>query len=146
MASQTDLDQGGTQRAWVPAWLGPSIGWVWRPATNVLAVTAAGTYALDRSTSLVTVNTTGSVTITMPSSAIPTLSTGGQMAQPGLCTNNPITIVDIGGNAQAHPITIQRNNSSESIMGLTSIQITVNYGGYVLQPEPAALTWNSISP
>lgn len=144
MASQTDLDQGGTQRAWVPAWLGPSIGWVWRPATNVLPVVAGGTYLLDRSTSLVTVNTTGAVTITMPSAAIPT--GGGQMAQPSLCTNNPITIVDIGGHAQASPITIQRNNSGESIMGLTSIQITVNYGGYVLQPEPAVLTWNSISP
>lgn len=145
MPSQSDLDQGGTQRAWVPAYLGPSIGWVWRPATNLLVVTAAGTYILDRSTSLVTVNTTGAVIITLPSAATPTYA-GGGTTQPGLFTNNPITIVDIGGNAQAQPITIQRQNSGESIMGLASITISVNYGGYVLQPEPAALTWNSVSP
>lgn len=145
MTSQTDLDQGGTQRAWVPAWLGPSIGWVWRPATNILPIVAGGTYTLDRSTSLVTVNTTGSVTITLPSAAVPSFAAGG-MTQPGLFTNNPITIVDIGGHAQGNAITIQRNNSNESIMGLSQIQITVNYGGYVLQPEPASLTWNSISP
>lgn len=145
MASQTDLDQGGTNRAWVPAWLGPSIGWVWRPATNVLPITAGGTYVLDRSTSLVTINTTGVVTITLPSAVTPSYA-GAGTTQPTLFTNNPITIVDIGGNAQAHPITIQPISGAETIMGLTSIQITVNYGGYVLQPEPAAATWNSISP
>lgn len=145
MTSQTDLDQGGTQRAWVPAWLGPSIGWVWRPATNLLPITAAGTYTLDRSTSLVTVSTTGAVTIVLPSAVTPSFG-GAGTTQPQLFTNNPITIVDVGGNAQASPITIQRNNSGESIMGLSSIQITVNYGGYVLQPEPVAATWNSISP
>lgn len=143
MASQTDLDQGGTPRAWNRQYLGPSIGWVDAPARNILAITAGGTYALDPSTSLVTVNTTGAVTIILPSAVTPS---AGAQAQPRLFVQNPITIVDIGGNAQAHPITIQRNNSGESIMSLASIQITVNFGGYTLEPNSSAATWNSISP
>lgn len=143
MPSQTDLDQGGTSRQWTRSYMGPSVGWVEVPLQNVLLITAAGTYALDPSTSLVEVNTTGSVTITLPSAVTPS---AGAQAQPRLFAQNPITIVDIGGHAQASPITIQRNNVGESIMGLTSIQITVNFGGYVLQPNSGAATWNSISP
>jgi hypothetical protein len=58
----------------------------------------------------------------------------------------PITIVDVGGNAQSANITIQPKSISETIMGLASIQIKVNFGGYVLQPIPEQATWNSISP
>lgn len=143
MSSQTDIDQGGTSRQWVRNYLGPSVGWVNTPLQNILPITAAGTYAVDPSVSLIEVNTTGSVTITLPSCVVPT---AGAQAQPGLFAKNPITIVDIGGNAQASPITIQRNNSNESIMGLASIQITVNFGGFTLQPISASATWNSISP
>lgn len=143
MTSQTDLDQGGTSRQWTKAYLGPSVGWVSVPLQNILPITAAGTYAIDPSTSLITVNTAGSVTIVLPSCVTPA---AGAQAQPGLFAKNPITIVDTGGHAQAAPITIQRNNSNESIMGLTSIQITVNYGGYTLEPISATATWQSISP
>lgn len=143
MSSQTDLDQGGTSRQWVRTFMGPSVGWIYVPLQNVLPITAAGTYAIDPSTSLIEVNTTGLVTITLPSCVVPTV---GAQAQPGLFAKNPITIVDIGGHAQAAPITIQRNNVNESIMGLASIQITVNYGGYTLQPISGSATWNSISP
>jgi hypothetical protein len=146
MPSQLDLDQGGTSRQWTKAYLGPSVGWINIPAQNILAITVAGTYQLDPSTSLVTVNTTGAVTINLPAAIDPLV---GPQAQPGLFANNPITIVDIGGNAGAHPITIQPiqpNPNSETIMGLTSISLSVNFGGYTLFPNSTRKTWNSISP
>ena len=43
MASQTDLDQGGSFRQYVRRFLGPSVGWVFSPDDNVLDVTAGGT-------------------------------------------------------------------------------------------------------
>lgn len=140
MPSQTDLDQGGTSRQWVNTYLGPSVGWVRAPAQNILAIVAGGTYVLDPSTSLVTVNTTGVVTITLPSAINPTIPAG---AQPGLFVKNPITIVDIGGNAAAHNITIQPKSGSENIMGLASIKITSNYGGFILEPTPATSGWSN---
>lgn len=143
MPSQTDLDQGGTSRQWTRAYMGPSVGWILVPLQNVLLITAAGTYNLDPSVSLVEVNVVGAVTIVLPSAVNPAV---GPQAQPGLFANNPITVVDIGGNGAAHPITIQRNNTNESIMGLASIQITVNYGGFTLLPNSAQATWNNISP
>ena len=143
MSSQTDLDQGGTFRQWTRAYMGPSVGWIYVPLQNVLLITSAGTFAIDPSTSLIEVNVAGAVTITLPSAVTPA---AGGMAQPGLFAQNPITIVDIGGKAQANPITIQRNNANESIMGLASISLSVNYGGYTLQPNSALKTWNSISP
>lgn len=145
MPSQQDLDQGGTSRQWVRKYLGPSVGWVNVPSQNYFPITAGGTYILDPSTNFVPVNTTGAVTITMPSASDPAYA-GGGTTQSQLFANPSIVIVDIGGNAGAHPITIQRNNIAENIMGLASIQITVNYGGYTLTPSPAQLTWNSISP
>jgi hypothetical protein len=143
MGSQTDLDQGGTLRQWVRSYMGPSVGWQYVPLQNVLLITTAGTYAIDPSTSLVEVNVAGAVTITLPSAVTPP---AGAMAQPQLFAQNPITIVDIGGHAQANPIIIQRNNANESIMGLASIPLSVNYGGYTLQPNSLLKTWNSISP
>lgn len=143
MPSQTDLDMGGTSREWARVYRGPSVGYIWVPQRNVLSITAVGTYALDPSTSLVEVNVAGAVTITLPSAVVPSV---GPQAQPGLFAQNPIIIVDIGGNAQANPITIQRNNSNENIMGLASIQITSNYGGYTLTPSSVQKGWTSISP
>jgi hypothetical protein len=138
MPSQLDLDQGGTSREWVRAWRGPSVGWIWVPLRNVLQVTAAGTYALDPSTSLVEVNVNGAVTIVLPSAVDPG---AGPQAIPGLFAKNPITVVDIGGFAQINPITIGRNNVNENIVGLASIQITSNYGGYVLKPSSTQRGW-----
>lgn len=142
MASQKDLDQGGTNRAWVRTYLGPSVGWIWVPANNVLPLTAAGTYTIDPSTSLVTVNVAGAVVIILPSAILP----ASAQAQPGLFAQNPITIVDIGGQATAHPITIQPASSAENIMNLASISLSVNYGGYTLAPNSTLKGWNSISP
>jgi hypothetical protein len=51
-----------------------------------------------------------------------------------------------GGNAAANNITITPNNISETVMGLTSIKMATNYGGFTLQPVPAQKTWTSISP
>jgi hypothetical protein len=138
-----DFDQGGVSRQWTPHYLDPSVGWVMGPVQNILSVTQAGTYVLDPSVSLVEVNIAGPVTIVLPSSSIPA---AGPLAQPGLFIENPITIVDIGGNAAANNITINPNNASETVMGLSSIKIATNYGGYTLQPFPAQRTWTAISP
>jgi hypothetical protein len=115
---------------------------VWFPEQNVLPITTTGTTTLNPSVSLVTVNVAGLVTIKLPAATNPTVAAG---AQPGLFVDNPITIVDIGGNAGSNTITIQPA-AGETIMGLSSITITVNYGGYVLAPNSAQQTWNSISP
>lgn len=143
MGSQTDLDQGGTSRQWVRSYMGPSVGWQYVPLQNVLVITATGTYAIDPSVSLIEVNVAGAVTLVLPSCSNPA---AGAQALPQLFAKNPITIVDVGGFAQANPITIQRNASPETIMGLTQIQITVNYGGFTLLPNPNTRTWNNISP
>lgn len=143
MTSQLDLDQGGTSRAWILSYLGPSVGWVRAPVGNVLPITAAGTYTLDPSTSLVTVSTASLVTVVLPSAINPVIPAG---AQPGLFVGNPVTIVDTGGNAGTFAITIQPASGAENIMGLSSIQITVNYGGYSLLPSSILKGWNSISP
>ena len=143
MGSQTDLDQGGTYRGWVRQYLGPSVGWVSLPGQNIFPITTAGTYILTPDISLVTVNVAGAVTIKLPPASQPAVSAG---VQPGLFGNVPITIVDVGGNAGANNITIQPTSVAETIMGLTQIKITVNYGGYTLKPNSALKTWNSISP
>ena len=143
MGSQLDLDQGGIFRGWDRQWMGPTVGWILVPLKNILLITTAGTVIILPSTSLVEVNVAGAVTLKLPSVIAPSAGAG---ALPGLFANNPITIVDIGNKAQANPITIQPASGAETIMGLAQIQITVNYGGYTLQPISAQSTWNSISP
>lgn len=142
MPSATDLDQGGTFREWVNSYLGPSVGWVRAPRQNVYAITAGGTYVIPLGVSLITVNTTGAVIIKLPSAIFPSQTAG---SLPGKFLNTPITIVDIGGNATLHPITIQPASVAENIMGLASIQISVNYGGYVLQPQSSISGWTSLT-
>lgn len=139
MPSQADLDQGGTLREWTSTYLGPSVGWVKRPWRNVLAVTAAGTYTLDLSTNFVQVNIAGAVTIILPSTKTSTAPAG---VQPGTYVRAPVTIVDIGGLAAANPITIQPA-AGEAILGLASIQITANYGGFILYPNSSTLNWTN---
>lgn len=148
MASQTDLDQGGTQRQWVKSYMGPSVGWVTVPLLNQLPITAAGTVFLDPSSSFVQVNSTGAVTVVLPSSVNPAV---GPQAQPRLFADTSVTVADVGGNAGAHPITIfpfyhvTPGDAGETIMGLASIQISVNYGSYTLAPNSAQKTWNNVS-
>jgi hypothetical protein len=140
VASQTDLDQGGTPRQWVLAELGPTFGGVWYPLQNLLIEFVGGTFSIDPSTSVVQVNSTSPVTVILPSARAPPVP-----AQPGLFVKNPILIADIGGHAGAQPITIQPQ-PGENIMGLSSIQITVNYGAFTLEPSSSQFGWNSISP
>lgn len=142
MSSQTDLDQGGTYREWKPAWLGPSLGWVWMPNRNVLQITAAGTYTLDPSTSLVEVNVAGAVTVVLPSAIDPTVPAN---VLPGRFVKTPITVVDIGGNAATHPITINPASGAENVLGLISIQVSVNYGGFILYPSNTLKGWTNQS-
>jgi hypothetical protein len=140
MGSQLDLDQGGTTREWAMVYMGPSVGYAWMPVRNLLEITVAGTYTLDPSTNLVHVNVNGAVTIIMPPATnlgVPAGVVPGRFTKPG------IAIVDIGGFAGANPITIQRNNSSENILGLVSIQITSNYGGFILYPSNTLKGWTN---
>lgn len=144
MGSQLDLDQGGSYRQFVKRYLGPSVGWVWVPEENTLAVTTGGTTVVLIGTTLVTVNWGGPVapTIQLPSAVNPLVPAG---ALPTPFANLPITIVDIGGFATLNPITILPA-AGETIMNLASISLSVNYGGYTLNPNSAQKTWNSISP
>jgi len=142
MGSQLDLDQGGTSREWVNTFLGPSVGWVRLPARNLLEITAAGNYTLDPSVSLVHVTVNGAVTITLPSAINPTVPAG---AQPGLFAKNGIGIVDIGGFAAAHPITIKPASGAENILGLAQVQISANYGGFILYPSNTLKGWTNQS-
>ncbi len=125
-------------------YMGPSAGWA-RVAQNLQAISAPGTYVLDPSVTRVTVNAAGAVTITLPTAVNPTYA-GAATTQAALFAKGPITIVDVGGHAGANPITIQRNNVNESIMGLSQVQITVNFGGYTLMPNSAGATWNAVAP
>jgi hypothetical protein len=124
--------------------MGPSVGWVDLPGTNPFPITAAGTYQLSADTSLVTVSVAGAVIIILPSAQDPGVPAG---AQPGLYAKTPITIVDIGGNGQSHPITIEPfAGNGDTIMGLDSITINSNYGAYTLKPSNAQKGWTNISP
>lgn len=143
MGSQLDLDQGGTFRGWVRQYLGPTLGWVPTPIDSILPITAAGTYTLDPSTSVVSVNVAGLVTIILPSASPPSVPA---VTLPGRFVTNPVVVLDQGGNAGSFPITIQPASGSENIMGLSQIQITVNYGAYTFAPVPSASGWRSISP
>ena len=138
MASQADLDQGGSFRQYVQRWLGPSIGWVNSPDTNVVPVTTAGTTTVLVGTTLVTVNVNGAVTIQLPSAK--SSVNAGQAALPGLALGLPMTLVDIGGYAATHNITILPFGT-ETIMGLASIQIAEDYGAFTLLPKLTLGGW-----
>ncbi len=142
MPSQLDLDQGGTARQTQRVYMGPSVGWVNAPASVILPITTSGTTVVLLGATLVTVNVNGAVTIQLPSAkdaGVPAIGLSGPYIK------STITIVDIGGFAQAHPITILPA-AGENIMGLSQIQITINYGGYTLNPSNAQQGWTSISP
>lgn len=144
MTSQTDLDQGGTSRQWVRTYLGPSVGWVSLPGRNPLpTIIAAGTYTLTPDTTLVQVNVAAAVTIILPTALNPGVPA---VTQGALYASKPITIVDIGGNAANHPITIQAASGAETIVSFASIQISVNFGGFTLSPSNEQKGWSIISP
>lgn len=142
MTSQLDLDQGGTQRQLTRRFLGPSVGWFDVPIDSILPITAAGTYNVLVGTTLIEVNVAGAVIINLFSVIAPTVPAG---VLPGRFVNAPVTIIDTGGFALANPITINPAGG-ENIVGLSSIQITSNYGGWTLKPVPPQSGWDIISP
>ena len=140
MGSQTDLDQGGSTRTWVRTYLGPSVGWVYLPGSNILSVTAGGTTTVVEGTSLVIVNVAALVTIKLPTAIHPSVP-AGVIAPPFV--DIPITIVDVGGNAADYNITLDPASGSENILGLSSIAITAQYGAVSLRPSSALKGWTS---
>lgn len=134
MPSQTDLDQGGTQRQWARRWLGPSVGWIMVPEASILNVTAGGTTNVLLGTVLVLVNFAGLVTINLPSAKS---SAAGAQALPFTFVGKPITVIDYGGNANTstQKITIQALAGAETIDGLASIAITSAFGAFTLSPK-----------
>jgi hypothetical protein len=138
MGSQTDLDQGGNFRQFVKRYLGPSVGWVNSPDDNVVPITSGGTTTIAAGATLIPVNYNGAVTVQLPSAKASTTATAG--AVPGLSLALPITVVDIGGFAASHNITILPFGT-EKIMGLSSISISVAYGAFTLIPNLSAGGW-----
>jgi hypothetical protein len=141
----TDFDQSGVFREYGNIYLGPSIGGITVPIFSNLTITAGGSYALTRGTTRVSVNVAAPVTITLPPSQ-PVAGGPPAISNPGAHLNWPLTIADVGGNAQAWPITIQPV-PGDTIQGLASMQITVNYGGYVFSTpiENGPRVWTPVS-
>jgi hypothetical protein len=139
-----DLDQGGTFREFGNLSLGPSVGPITVPVFANLSIMSGGLYTLSKGITRVSVNVAAPVTITLPPSE--PSDTAPAIAHPGHHINWPITIADVGGNAQAWPITINCI-AGDTIMGLASIQITVNYGGYVFSTpiEGGPRVWTPVT-
>lgn len=140
MASQTDLDQGGTFRQQTPVYMGPSVGWVRLMQAAVLNVTAGGTTTIARGTTLIKVSFNGSVTLNLPSSRA---TPKGPQAIPGQWVLAPVTIVDIGGFAGTFPIHIVPNGA-ETISGLASVDLASSRGTIILEPILETGGWNLI--
>ncbi|MDE2106423.1 MAG: hypothetical protein KGL39_54915 [Patescibacteria group bacterium] len=140
MASQTDLDQGGTYRQFVRRFLGPSVGWVWTPEDSVLPVTGASATVVW-GTTVVTVDFNGAVGIQLPSSKAPGVAAG---AVPGGSLILPVTIIDVGGFASVTNIITITPFGTETIDGLTTWTITNPYGRITLTPpDLTSGGWNA---
>lgn len=141
MASQLDLDQGGTFRQRQRLYMGPSVGWVDAPQDAILPITATGTYTIFRGTNLITINVNASVTINLPSSKA---SPQGPQAIPGQWVLVPVVIADIGGFATSlpgPPVYLINPFGTEKISGLSSVHLTSPWGSLVLQPILATGGW-----
>lgn len=130
MSSQTDLDQGGTFRQYQRVFMGPSIGWLTVPQQAVLPITTVGSINIARGTNLITINVNGTVNIALPSSKASVVGPG---AIPGQWWLELVTIADVGGFAGSNLYRITPNGS-ETISGLTFIDLVSPYGAYVLKP------------
>lgn len=140
MASQLDLDQGGTFRQTRKVYMGPSVGWVAAPDQTVLDVISGGTTTLLRGMNLVLANFNGSVSIQLP----PAKTFANPQAIPYQHVIIPVVILDKGGFASAiNPIQILCDASElgPGIDGLPSIEITSAYGAYVLRPNIITGGW-----
>jgi hypothetical protein len=139
MPASIDFDRSGVSVQSSRVNLGPSLGWV-----DVLGggidITAPTTIAIPLGISEVNVNVAGAVVIELPSAKG---NPAGAMAVPNSYAISPIIIRDVGGFAQAHPITITAA-TGETISGLTSITIATNYATTVLMPDITSGQWTAI--
>lgn len=132
MASQLDLDQGGTFRQYQRIWMGPSVGWQLMPVQAILSLTAAGTYSILRWTNLIKQKaTSGTVNINLPSSKA---TAQGPQAIPGQWVYNPVIIIDQSGQAGAATTVNINPFGSELISGLAQVQLATPYGTIILEP------------
>jgi hypothetical protein len=138
-----DLDQGGTFRETTRIYQGPSLGWQQgaAPPTAVVSVTVAGTTVIQPGVSLVHVNVNGSVTIQLFRSKG---NAAGAGQVPGSYLQPIVTINDIGGFAQAFPITILPA-AGETISGSLSFIINANYGLVSLLADVLNGGWTAIN-
>jgi hypothetical protein len=116
--------------------LGPTFGLTRAPYQNVLQVTAPGTYNLDFGTNLVQVNVNGAVTINLPVAVFPAVP-----AVPERFVIAPITVLDAGGYAAAHAITIAAQGAYQ-INGGMSATIATSFGALTFTPWPTG-TWSA---
>ncbi len=122
MTTYRDMDMGGSITMFERTYLGPTLGWTHLPVSSIVTVTSAS-YTVTEPTTVVRVNVGSAATIQL-GSAIPL---GQQVALPK-------TIEDVSGNAGTNHITIVPAGT-ETINGLSSIVITVNYGSFTLVPQ-----------
>lgn len=140
MSSQTDLDQGGTNRQYQRIWLGPSVGWINYPVVSPLLISAAGTYLISPGTNLIRVNVAaGVVNIDLPSSKS---STASPQAIPGLSVYNPTIITDLSGDAGTATTINVFPLAPELIANLTEIQLAAAYATLLLEPLIDIGGWN----
>lgn len=140
MASQQDLDQGGTFRQYHRVWQGPSVGWVNYPFEAVLEIKVGGIYTITRGTTLIKLNVNSSVTLNLPSSKA---SIQGPQALPGQWIIAPVNIVDKGGFANPGVVDYHINaNGAEKISGLAQVQLATPYGTILLEPNLESGGWN----
>lgn len=131
MGSQLDLDMGGTFRQYQRVFLGPSVGWLTVPQQAVYPIVATGVSGIERGTNLITINVNASVTINLPSSKA---SAQGPQAIPGQWWLEIVTIADVGGFAGGANLYRIVPNGTETISGLSYIDLTSPYGAFVLKP------------
>lgn len=140
MASQQDLDQGGTFRQWTKMFMGPSVGWVSVPVDAVLNITAGGTYTIARGTSLILLNVNASVVLNLPSAKA---SPQGPQAIPGQWVINPVTVLDQGGFANPGTVNYDINPfGAETISGLSTVRLGTPRGTVILIPLLTNGGWN----
>lgn len=138
MASQQDLDQGGTFRQYQRVFMGPSVGWLTVPQQAILPITTTGSKNIARGTNLITINVNATVNIALPSSKA---STQGPQAIPGQWWLEVVTIADVGGFAGSNLYRITPF-AGELISGLTFVDLAAPYGAILLKPQLETGGWS----
>ena len=104
---------------------------------GALSISSPMSIAIPLGITPINVSVAGAVTIQLPSARG---SPAGAMAIPSSYAIVPVTIIDRGGFAQSHPITILAA-PGESIANISSIQIATNYAATILTPNIATGQW-----